>query len=269
MAMKSVAAALVPGQLRRGSKHWQSGDKCLAAIHLAQSGLGKLDSEAAYRLPLAAELIDAGVTPRELRRELGLGPVQFDISKYDENQPRVPAGSGPTSGEWTVADAGTIMTGVASEYVATHSGKEVNRVRDLPKDAVVVVRPDGVPVEDPTSANGMLMAPPKADFREVYAAGASSKPYDALAMYEALGHFGTFDFQRDRKVTVSMTNISMLPITLLASIWPVRVTINGRRSKLLKRMDFLGHRINTAPREKNGQSEAGLMQSKVLGKKSD
>ena len=80
-----------------------------------------------------------------------------------------------------------------------HSGKEVNRVRDLPKDAVVVVRPDGVPVEDPTSANGMLMAPPKADFREVYAAGASSKPYDVLAMYEALGHFGTFDFQRDRE----------------------------------------------------------------------
>jgi len=38
----------------------------------------------------AAKLIDAGMTPRELARELGLNPVQFDVSKYDENQPRMP-----------------------------------------------------------------------------------------------------------------------------------------------------------------------------------
>jgi hypothetical protein len=89
------------GALRRVSKHWRSGDKCLAAIHLAHSGFGKLDEEGAYRLSLAAELIEPGVAPREL----GLGPVQFDVSKYDENQPRVPAGSGPTSGQWTSGDA--------------------------------------------------------------------------------------------------------------------------------------------------------------------
>jgi hypothetical protein len=65
--------------LRRVSKHWQGGDKCLAAIHPAQSGLGKLDAEGAYRLSLAAELIDAGVAPWEL----GLSQVQFDVSKYE------------------------------------------------------------------------------------------------------------------------------------------------------------------------------------------
>jgi hypothetical protein len=63
------------GSLRRVSKHWQSGDKYLAAIHLAQSCLGKLDEEGAYRLSLAAELLEAGVRPRELARELGLRPV--------------------------------------------------------------------------------------------------------------------------------------------------------------------------------------------------
>src|SRR5262249_59673159 len=132
--------------LGRVPKHGRSGDKCLAAIHLAQGGLGKLDADAAYRLSLAAELMDAGVAPRELRRELGLGPVQFDISKYDENQPRVPAGSGPTGGEWTVADARTSMKGVASAYAGTPSRKEANRGRDLPNSPVLVVPPDRVPV---------------------------------------------------------------------------------------------------------------------------
>jgi hypothetical protein len=63
------------GSLRRASKHWRDGDKSLAAIHLAQSGLGKLDGAGAYRLSLAAELIDAGLAPRELSRELELRPV--------------------------------------------------------------------------------------------------------------------------------------------------------------------------------------------------
>jgi hypothetical protein len=89
------------GSLRRVAKHLLGGDKCLAAIHLAQTGLPDIGEDAAYRLSLAAELIDAGVAPRELARELGFSPVQFDISKYDENQPRVPAGSGRESGQWT------------------------------------------------------------------------------------------------------------------------------------------------------------------------
>jgi len=88
------------GSLRRVAKHWQSGDKSLAAIHLAQMGLPDIGEDAAYCLSLAAELIEAGVTPRELAQELGLNPVQFDVIKYDENQPRVPAGSGRESGQW-------------------------------------------------------------------------------------------------------------------------------------------------------------------------
>jgi hypothetical protein len=64
-------------------------------------GLPDIGDGAAYRLSLAAELIGASVAPRELARELGLNQVQFDVSKYDENQPRVPAGSGRESGQWT------------------------------------------------------------------------------------------------------------------------------------------------------------------------
>jgi hypothetical protein len=73
------------GSRRRASKHWQSGDTCLAAIHLAQNGLGKLDAQAIYRLSLAAELIDAGMTPRELARELGLSLPRSDLEKAGYN----------------------------------------------------------------------------------------------------------------------------------------------------------------------------------------
>jgi hypothetical protein len=64
----------VLGSLRRVAKHWHSGDESLAAIHLAQTGLPDIGEDAAYRLSLAAELIGAGVAPRELARELGFSP---------------------------------------------------------------------------------------------------------------------------------------------------------------------------------------------------
>ncbi|HEX3494281.1 MAG TPA: hypothetical protein VHT48_02735 [Methylocella sp.] len=71
LALLSVVSPVVLGRLRRASKHWRNGGKSLAAIHLARSGLGKLDAVNAYRLSLAAKLIEAGVTPRELASELG------------------------------------------------------------------------------------------------------------------------------------------------------------------------------------------------------
>jgi len=77
------------GSLRRVAKHWQGGDKSLAAIHLAQTGLPDIGEDAAYRLSLAAELIDAGVAPRELARELGFDPPA-GLIKYDPNEPPVP-----------------------------------------------------------------------------------------------------------------------------------------------------------------------------------
>ena len=91
----------VLGSLRLVPTHWHGGDESLAAIRLAQMGLPDIGEGAAYRLSLAAGLLDAGVAARELARELGLNPVQFDVRKYDENQPRGPAGSGRESGQWT------------------------------------------------------------------------------------------------------------------------------------------------------------------------
>jgi hypothetical protein len=194
----------VLGSLRRVAKHWHGGDKCLAAIHLAQMGLPDIGEDATYRLALAAELIDAGVAPRELAQELGFSLVQFDISKYDENQPRVPAGSGRESGQWTSGDAAA--GGDASSLVEGRSAganaADPQHVHGVPKDAIVVTRPDGTTIDDPDSPRGKFMAPPRANFQEVYAAGEqiASKPlseqYDPAKT--ALQQFGTYDFQRDK-----------------------------------------------------------------------
>jgi hypothetical protein len=61
----------VLGSLRRAAKHWQGGDKCLAAIHLAQMGLPDIGEDAAYRLSLAAELIMRTSRQNGLRKNLG------------------------------------------------------------------------------------------------------------------------------------------------------------------------------------------------------
>ncbi len=170
VAYGEMTSRAVLGSLRRVAKHWQGGDKCLAAIHLAQMGLPDIGEDAAYRLSLAAELIDAGVAPCELARELGFSLVQFDISKYDENQPRVPAGSGRESGQWTSSgDAGG--PALTEGRSASANTDDINHMNDLPKDAVVVTRPDGTTIDDPSSPTKKLMAPQRANFQEVYAAG--------------------------------------------------------------------------------------------------
>jgi hypothetical protein len=127
--------------------------------------------------------------------------LQFDVSKYDVNQPRVPAGSGRESGQWTSGDASGSPLTEGRSAAGADSGK-VNTVPDLPKDAIVVTRPDGTTIDDPKSPTKKLMAPPRANFMEVYAAGEeiASKPlseqYDPAKT--ALQQFGTYDFQRDK-----------------------------------------------------------------------
>jgi hypothetical protein len=185
----------VLASLRRAAKHWHGGDKCLAAIHLAQMGLPDIGKDAAHRLALAAELLDAGVRPRALARELGFDrPAGLGKYNYNPDEARVPAGSGYGSGFWTkgVAVGPTLTEGRS----AGSGSRRINIVRDLPKVAVVVTRPDGTPIDDPKSPTGKLMAPPRANFREVYAAGTQNPTL--FQINEDVGHFGRFDYRRDK-----------------------------------------------------------------------
>ena len=110
---KAVAPAVL-GNIQRAVKSWRNGDQCLAYIHLAHSGL-HAPSElrtAACRLFIAECAMEAGMSPRDVFKVLKIGGSYVDaIEKaYNLDQPRVPAGSGRPSGEWTSDDGASSIS---------------------------------------------------------------------------------------------------------------------------------------------------------------
>jgi len=95
----------VLGNIERAAKAWSQGDDCLAYIHLAHARLSEPQNsyEAARRLFIADGFMKAGMSPRAVFEALALDPIFIDqVEKlYDPAQPRVPPGSGRTSGQWT------------------------------------------------------------------------------------------------------------------------------------------------------------------------
>jgi hypothetical protein len=110
-------APAVLGNIERAAKAWREGDDCLAYIHLAHARFPALDDsrEAAQRLFLADAFMKAGAHPGAILEALALDPAFIDaIEKlYNPAQPRVAAGSGPTSGQWTRVGSflGALATG--------------------------------------------------------------------------------------------------------------------------------------------------------------
>ncbi len=101
---KAIAPSVL-GNVERAAKAWREGDDGLAYIHLAHARLPEPGDavEAARRLFIADGFMKAGARPRTVFQALALDPAYIDaIEKlYDEAEPRVPPGSGRTSGEWT------------------------------------------------------------------------------------------------------------------------------------------------------------------------
>ena len=110
LALLSAAygAAVKPsvlGNIERAAKCWREGDDCLAYIHLAHTGLAapRDPRAAACRLFVTDLLMKAGVSSRIVFEALEVGAAYIEAVEklYNPEQPRVPAGSGRTSGEWT------------------------------------------------------------------------------------------------------------------------------------------------------------------------
>jgi hypothetical protein len=104
---KPIAPSVL-GNIEHAAKAWRDGDDCLAHIHLAHTGLRPFDDSraSAYRLFLADGALRAGASPRDVFKALHLGISSTDaVGKYSPDQPRVPKGSGRTSGEWTDGEA--------------------------------------------------------------------------------------------------------------------------------------------------------------------
>lgn len=101
---KAVAPAVL-GNIERAAKSWGDGEECLAYIHLAHSRLQPPRDvrAAAYRLFVAEHAMNAGLSPSAVLEALSIGRRHIDAVEkaYNPEEPRVPAGSGRTSGQWT------------------------------------------------------------------------------------------------------------------------------------------------------------------------
>jgi len=101
---KAIAPSVL-GNIERAAKAWREGDDCLAYIHLTHTGLRDLQDpyEAARRLFIVDGFMKAGTSPRAVFDALGLGATYADAVEkvYNPAEPRVPAGSGSKSGQWT------------------------------------------------------------------------------------------------------------------------------------------------------------------------
>lgn len=107
VAFRRPVAADVLRHVEAASTHWRRGDKALANLRLVFSDLPRLDTPAdAQRLRAVEYLLDEGLAPRDLMTKLGLDTAVLSLSKYDPDQPRVPAGSGRESGRWTDSGGG-------------------------------------------------------------------------------------------------------------------------------------------------------------------
>ena len=100
---KAVAPSVLV-KIERATKAWSSGDDCLAYVHLAHTGLLPFDDIriGAYRLDMAHCALAHGASPRDVFKAVHLDPQYIDTVEKDYNpaEPRIPAGSGRTSGEW-------------------------------------------------------------------------------------------------------------------------------------------------------------------------
>jgi hypothetical protein len=133
VAFRRPAAPDILHHLEDASAHWQRGDRALANIRLAFARLPRLESETdAWCLHLAGSMLDDGFSPRRLLREFGYPPTPSTIRKYDPNQPRVPAGSGRGSGQWTSGDGGTS----AARDVAAVATRSSSLLGELGTDAL-------------------------------------------------------------------------------------------------------------------------------------
>jgi hypothetical protein len=101
---RAIAPAVL-GNIERAAKAWGEGDDCLAYIHLAHARFPVLDDsrEWARRLFITDAFLKVGTHPRAVFEALALDPAFIDAVEklYNPAQPRVPAGSGRISGQWT------------------------------------------------------------------------------------------------------------------------------------------------------------------------
>lgn len=94
--------------IKRASMQWSKGEKAIAHFELAYARLPRFETRSEARWLFYADgLVKFGVSPQALMRARGLDTREVDLLKYNADQPRVPAGHGRQSGQWTSGDDGS------------------------------------------------------------------------------------------------------------------------------------------------------------------
>jgi hypothetical protein len=153
-------------KLRRACELWNADEKALAHIHLAHANLPPCDEERALRLFVADELLEV-VTPAGLMKAQGFDPAPLDLLKahfFNPDQPRVPAGNGRESGEWS--GGASIDSAGVKEWIARllleaarRAARSLRPSETKPPNPEVV-KPESTPPETPETEN---LQPPVAD----------------------------------------------------------------------------------------------------------
>lgn len=91
------------------------GEQALANLRLALSGLSQIRDvhDLPERIEKVEILLSGGMEPEDVLAALDLDE-EADFRKYDQAQPRVPAGSGPESGRWTSGSSGGAASSAAA-----------------------------------------------------------------------------------------------------------------------------------------------------------
>jgi len=96
------------GHVRAAIARRKAGDSAAADLHLALSRLDRLrhPEDASRRLFMADGLMRGGVSPEAILEVLQEAAAESaDLRNYNPDQPRVPAGSGRQSGEWSTSNS--------------------------------------------------------------------------------------------------------------------------------------------------------------------
>ncbi len=187
-----AAVAYLKGALDNQSE----GLTALALTYLALAGLPPLADplEVTWRLSAADGLLKAGAGPETIIE--ALAPSRGTVEcVYNPDQPRVPAGNGQISGQWTSDDGGQVGPTADMEAKPSSSAAGGIQVVDLNSNTAKPTAPDnaadhrsggrsaassrsnpGVPVLQPNGQqvradNGTLLMSPVADLAPVAAAG--------------------------------------------------------------------------------------------------
>ncbi|HEY2710146.1 MAG TPA: hypothetical protein VGI95_19040 [Caulobacteraceae bacterium] len=146
LALLAAAHLTVPSptslsHVSRAAQRWREGQHALASMHLALSRIDRLKRPFAdaHRLFLANEQLAAGLAPDALLNSIEAGESAWHrLLKYDENQPRAPAGSGEISGEWVSADGGA----PASSSPDAHADRIPTGMATVPSVDAQIQMPD-------------------------------------------------------------------------------------------------------------------------------